>query len=166
METIPREILDPFYRYKRHILQMQITKHETLITNLDQVAKNICRNPEHLAKWFSLNIKGSPVKVQKLNGVVILSLKGNPTLSTLEDILEKFIEKYVICPVCKLPETKYMVDSTLNLQCEACGNNQECKSNEPFVKFILNENTQIEEAQENEKSKKAKRLAKNQSNSQ
>lgn len=105
--TIPRGSLDPFYRYKRPVLKTKLGKaNTTIIENLDDVSRALNRPSPTILSFMKTKLGTSGQKA---------TLKGSFSTQELEDVLEAFIEKDVLCRVCGNPET---VDG----RCSACGN--------------------------------------------
>ena len=97
---------DDFYRYKREILVFQKTGCTFVITNLQKVAKQLKVPSDHLSKYLAKNC-GQPI----LDGNKIKSIPSN-----VESTVEKYIQKYVLCMRCNLPE---LLDS--GWICKSCG---------------------------------------------
>lgn len=67
-------------------------------------------------------------------------LNGAHSHSTLIKLLDKFIEMFVLCPTCKLPEIVISVNqkhTSLKMSCNACGYHAIIKSGHKLVKYIL-----------------------------
>lgn len=87
---------DPFYRYQMPLPILTLVKKKTQITNLEDLAKSLDRPTNMIMEFFKLLFSCS-VKNNNINKKV-----------TQEDVLDGlriFIEHYVLCPQCKLPET-------------------------------------------------------------
>jgi len=143
MENIPKDCVDPFYRYKRRRILIEKQKNCTLITNIDQVAKDLRRSPGHLAKFFSFHLFGSRVsfvnEIKNGRENMVIKYKGNEG-QDFEALLEDFIAKFVLCEVCANPETDFNITKkTLELHCRACGGKTVPTQDNPFCKFIVQE---------------------------
>jgi translation initiation factor 2 beta subunit (eIF-2beta)/eIF-5 len=111
--NIPKACLDPFFRYKRNVLEVRPGKgNTTIITNLDLIASQLDRLIDKLISYFR---KALSVNIFLRNGVV---LSGTWSTSQLETHLENYIENNILCTVCGNPET----DATTHT-CKACGLN-------------------------------------------
>jgi Domain found in IF2B/IF5/eIF4-gamma/eIF5/eIF2-epsilon len=67
-------------------------------------------------------------------------LNGAHSTATLIKLLDKFIEMFVLCPTCKLPEIVISVNvkhTSLRMSCNACGYHAIIKSGHKLVKYIL-----------------------------
>jgi translation initiation factor 2 subunit 2 len=48
--------------------------------------------------------------------------QGKFPADTLQRLLQRYVESFVVCPVCKRPDTKIVKERRLSfLVCEACG---------------------------------------------
>ena len=55
--NIPKSQIDPFYRYKRNILQIQNRKGNTIsIININIICQQINRSINDIKKWFENKI--------------------------------------------------------------------------------------------------------------
>lgn len=111
---------DPNYRYKRDLLDIV---HEgkgnggTRIQNSKKVAKQLNRTEQQLSKFICYEL-GTGTKV-KDDGINII---GTHSVKKLESLVELFIQKFVLCPKCKLPETELSVENkVIKHNCKACG---------------------------------------------
>lgn len=105
------DIDDPFYRYTMTRLNVVRQKNKTLIDNLVIVSKDLERDPEHIAKFFkkkfsvSMNYKDNQ-----------LMTTANLTSQDFETALREYIQLFVLCERCNLPETN-LVDNVLVCRC-------------------------------------------------
>jgi translation initiation factor 5 len=112
------EIKDPFYRYKMAKIDYIIGKTKIHLMNLDEIYVNIGIHdnklfPKFLEKRLSTNIVKSKYKI---------SLSNKINIKDINNCLYEFIEYFVICPECRLPETNFLINNKkLYLSCKACG---------------------------------------------
>lgn len=107
------ETADAHFRYKMPRLVVQQVRRTTLVSNLSEVAKSLGVAPELLMRYFCLEL-GIAASASKL--------QGNHSASTLQAILRKFINNYLLCTQCGLPELLLQARSgSLLQQCSACG---------------------------------------------
>lgn len=105
------DIDDPFYRYTMTKINVIRQKNKTIIDNLEIVCKDIEREPEQLVKYFKK--KFSISMSYKDN---ILSTTANLSYQDFETALREYIQLYVLCERCKLPETN-MTEKLLICRC-------------------------------------------------
>lgn len=127
--NVCRDITDPFYRYKMPALSTKILGRETVVTNLEQVAKALDRSPDVIMKYFSV-MSGCGMNGNKL--------MGGYEAGYLQQILQHFIERYVICESCNNPET-YLSARSDNIRkvCKACGSHKPVRSDLTMKRYIM-----------------------------
>lgn len=109
VQSTDNAIVDAFYRYKREKVSVQhINKNGgmTEIINWNTICKQIKVDEKNVQKYLSKEL-GCPINSGKIRKIL--------TADEIEIPLQKFIEKYVLCPKCKLPE---MNDKDI---CQSCG---------------------------------------------
>jgi len=158
--NIRRDISDPFYRYKMEKLQSKIEGKgngiKTVIVNLNSVAQSLSRPPAYVIKYFGFEL-GAQANAKPTDDRWIIN--GAHDANKLQDYLDGFITKFVLCKKCKNPETDVIIkDETITLDCKACG--QRCTA-DPRLKlstFIVR--NQPKPGKKEKRDKKARREAK------
>jgi translation initiation factor 2 subunit 2 len=92
-------------------------KMKTNLMNFREVSQVLNRDATHMYKYFmkALATSGSLHE----NYVV---LKGKFSRAQLSEVLKNYVEQYVICPVCKRPDTRIVKEGEFHfLICDACG---------------------------------------------
>lgn len=99
---------------------------------------------------------------EKTNRYVIT---GAHDQEKLQSSLDGFIEKFVLCPSCKNPETDLVIskDGSIDRLCKACGAKLPVDMNHKLVQFIL-KNPGEYGSKKNKKDKKAKKNAEAEAN--
>lgn len=110
----PKYSSDPFYRYKRDTLHVEKVGEFYTLKNFELVCKQIEVDPKVVSKYFQGVLK-QPIMINKNTKQYQIKSIAKP----LEEVLEEFIQKNVICKRCDKPE----LESTLT-KCKACGNLQ------------------------------------------
>lgn len=89
----------------------------TFILNFKEICDELRRNPEHVLKFLS----GEMATLATFDGTRAI-FQGKFGQDTIRNLLEIYTDKYVVCPVCKRPDTRIVREKRLwFLQCEACG---------------------------------------------
>lgn len=111
--NVNSHIIDPFYRYKMPAIITRVQGKDTVITNLDHIAKALSRPPNLIMHYFSVKI-GCGKKKNKL--------MGTHDSQELQQLLQHFIDRYVICEMCKNPETYLSIshNQCIIVTCKAC----------------------------------------------
>jgi translation initiation factor 5 len=114
---------DPDYRYKMPRLEVDIESRPsgiaTVIVNAGSIVDAIQRPMDHFAKYLSVHLS---VRVRHHPGRNVLILRGLHAPETLAHYLYGYIECYVLCPQCRLPEASliFRIRHGLWLRCCAC----------------------------------------------
>jgi translation initiation factor 2 subunit 2 len=89
----------------------------TIISNFKEVADALNRDPQHMLKFLS----GEMATAATIQGSRII-FQGKFSQETFDRLMDRYMESFVICPVCKRPDTKIIKEKRLSfLVCEACG---------------------------------------------
>ena len=122
---------DPSYRYQMNVMDVIKEKTKICITNLDQVARDLklpCKDVlvTYIGKRVSAKLKVEKVSKSKSKSVSSLcdrvTILGNMNPITVRESIYPFIESFVLCPTCRLPELSYgSKKSDLKVDCAACG---------------------------------------------
>ena len=89
----------------------------TIISNFKEVADVLDRDPQHILKFLTREMATAATYH---DGRAIF--QGKFRHDSFERLLQRYMESFVICPVCKLPDTKIVKEKRLAfLVCNACG---------------------------------------------
>ena len=157
--NIRRDISDPFYRYKMERLLSKIEGKgngiKTVIVNLSNVADQLARPPSYVIKYFGFEL-GAQTNIDPKDDRWIIN--GAHEASKLQDYLDGFITKFVLCKDCKNPETVVNVkDGEILLDCKACGMHTKSDMRHKLASFILK--NQPKKGKKDKSTKKADRKA-------
>jgi len=113
---------DPSYRYKiDKILLNKGGKGNgcyTIFCNLNNVSKQIGHNPVTICKYIGINL-GAKVIIDKT-----YSIQGHYDTKKVQNIIFNYINSFVLCPTCCVPELNYTFDKInkiIKLHCIGCG---------------------------------------------
>jgi translation initiation factor 5 len=110
--NVNRSVSDAFYRYKMPRIQAKVEGKgngiKTVIVNMVEVAKAIGRPATYPTKFFGCEL-GAQTQFDFKNERFIVN--GSHDASKLQDLLDGFIRKYVLCPYCDNPETELLVNA-------------------------------------------------------
>lgn len=139
--NVNRNVTDIFYRYKMPRLQAKVEGKgngiKTVIVNMAEVARAIGRPATYPTKYFGCEL-GAQTQFDYKNERFIVN--GSHDASKLQDLLDGFIRKFVLCPECDNPETDLTVSNrnqTISQSCKACGFHGLLKVNHKVNTFIL-----------------------------
>jgi translation initiation factor 5 len=157
--NIRRDITDAFYRYKMERIQSKIEGKgngiKTVIVNLSSVANSLARPPSHVIKYFGFEL-GAQTNTNPNDDRWIIN--GAHDASKLQDYLDGFITKFVLCKKCKNPETDvHIKDGNITLDCKACGKISDVDPRLKLTAFILK--SEPKKGKKDKSTKKADRRA-------
>lgn len=139
--NVNRSVTDAFYRYKMPKLIAKVEGKgngiKTVIVNMVEVAKAIGRPPSYPTKYFGCEL-GAQTKLDHKNDRYIVN--GSHDVTKLQDLLDGFIRKFVLCPECDNPETDLIISAkkgTIQQGCKACGFHGLLTFNHKLNTFIL-----------------------------
>jgi len=150
MCNIPSYIEDPSYRYKMPKLKTRIEGRgngiKTNMVNVCEIAGALKTDPAYITKFLGGELGAqSKYSVQEKTATV----NGAHETSTGQQLLDKFVDKFVLCPNCKLPETDMFVKKGfLRAGCRACRWSGDLDNGHKLAKFIVQNE---KKAQKNEK---------------
>ncbi|KAJ5073825.1 eukaryotic translation initiation factor 5 [Anaeramoeba ignava] len=155
MINIRKDIIDESYRYKMPALESRIEGRgngvKTVITNMNKIAEALETEPDIITKFFGFEL-GAQSKWEKktLRSVV----NGRFDTDDLQDLLYKFIDKFILCQGCFLPELDAKIDrhNRLEFSCRACGKSFYADSSNRLTGFII-KSLELKKQEERKKSK-------------
>lgn len=139
--NVNRNVSDAFYRYKMPRLLAKVEGKgngiKTVIVNMTDVAKALGRPPTYPTKFFGCEL-GAQTQFDLKNDRFIVN--GAHEAGKLQQMLDIFIRKFVLCPGCDNPETVLTVHvkrQTISQSCKACGYNGPLDMRHKLTTFIL-----------------------------
>ncbi|XP_064538796.1 eukaryotic translation initiation factor 5 [Drosophila montana] len=139
--NVNRSVTDIFYRYKMPRLQAKVEGKgngiKTVLVNMAEVARAIGRPATYPTKYFGCEL-GAQTQFDHKNERFIVN--GSHDVNKLQDLLDGFIRKFVLCPECDNPETNLTVSAknqTISQSCKACGFHGLLKVNHKVNTYIV-----------------------------
>ncbi|KAG6461900.1 eukaryotic translation initiation factor 5 [Manduca sexta] len=139
--NVNRNVSDAFYRYKMPRICAKVEGKgngiKTVIVNMVEVAKALGRPATYPTKYFGCEL-GAQTQFDFKNERFIVN--GSHDSAKLQDLLDGFIRKFVLCPECDNPETELIVSTkrnTISQGCKACGYHGQLDFNHKLNTFIL-----------------------------
>lgn len=138
--NICRDNKDPFYRYKMPPIVSKIEGRgngiKTAVVNTSDVARALSRPPSYIVKWFGFEL-GAQTSINEASDRFIVN--GAHDAPKLQDLLDGFINRYVLCGSCKNPETDILLlkDGNLTRDCKACGQRTLIDPRHKLTSFVL-----------------------------
>jgi len=139
--NVNRSVSDQFYRYKMPRLIAKVEGKgngiKTVIVNMVEIAKSLNRPATYPTKYFGCEL-GAQTQFDFKNDRYIVN--GSHDAPKLQDLLDGFIKKFVLCPECDNPETYLFVHAkkqTITQQCIACGHQGAIDMRHKLTTFIV-----------------------------
>jgi translation initiation factor 2 subunit 2 len=89
----------------------------TIIANFKEIADALDRDPQHLLKFLTREM-ATAATFHESRAI----FQGKFRSDSFERLLQRYLDAYVVCPVCKRPDTKLVKEKRLAfLVCNACG---------------------------------------------
>ncbi|WVQ62098.1 uncharacterized protein L199_000236 [Kwoniella botswanensis] len=141
MVNIRRDVEDKFYRYKMPLLQIKVEGRgngiKTVVPNMEDIARALNRPPTYPTKYFGCEL-GAQTSMANDRYIV----NGAHTADRLRELLDSFIEQFVLCPSCKNPETELVITGKsghedMHRDCKACGRQNGVNMRHKLVAYIL-----------------------------
>jgi translation initiation factor 2 subunit 2 len=98
-------------------LHYTVVGMRTIVHNFKEIAEILSRDPQHILKFLTGELATAAIMQESR-----VIFQGKFPRETIERLLQRYMETFVICPVCKRPDTKIVKEKRLSfLVCEACG---------------------------------------------
>ncbi|KAL0953278.1 hypothetical protein HGRIS_004528 [Hohenbuehelia grisea] len=141
--NIRRDVDDKFYRYRMPLLTTKIEGKgngiKTVVPNMADVARALSRPPAYPTKFFGCEL-GAQTSFDEKNDRYIVN--GAHDANRLRELLDTFIDKFVLCKSCKNPETELVIlkagrSEDIIRDCKACGERTGVDMRHKLTTFIL-----------------------------
>lgn len=98
-------------------IMIQTVGMRTTIANFKEIADALDRDPQHVIKFLTREM-ATAATFHDSRAI----FQGKFRADSFERLLSRYLEGYVVCPVCKRPDTKIVKEKRLTfLVCNACG---------------------------------------------
>ncbi|MGA3289493.1 MAG: translation initiation factor IF-2 subunit beta [Candidatus Bathyarchaeia archaeon] len=89
----------------------------TIISNFKETADALDRDPQHILKFLTREM-ATAATFQDSRAI----FQGKFRRESFERLLQRYLDSYVVCPICKRPDTRIVKEKRLSfLVCNACG---------------------------------------------
>jgi len=148
---------DPSYRYKMPKILGKVEGRgngiKTVLVNVADIGLSLNREAPEITKFFGCEL-GSQTTFAGDRAIV----NGAHRDMDLQTHLFKYIELFVLCKKCRLPETHYKIkDGLISQKCLACGNKDGVDMTHKLTAFILAQHKKAKELTKNDKKEKDKK---------
>ncbi|WFD42821.1 eukaryotic translation initiation factor 5 [Malassezia psittaci] len=121
--NIRRDVDDKFYRYRMPLLETKIEGRgngiKTVVPNMSEIARALSRPATYPTKYFGFELGAQTIVDEKGDRYIV---NGAHDANRLRELLDSFIDRFVLCGACKNPETDLKIrDGNILRDCKACG---------------------------------------------
>jgi len=121
--NVNRSVQDAFYRYKMPRLQAKVEGKgngiKTVVVNMVDIARSLDRPPTYVTKYFGCELGAQTQFDIKAERYIV---NGCHDAAKMQDMLDGFIKRFVLCEKCDNPETILKVKKNMiGAACKACG---------------------------------------------
>jgi len=123
---------------------------KTVLPNVSDVARSLSRPPSYPTKYFGGEL-GAQSTIDEKNDRYIVN--GAHDANRLRELLDGFIDKFVLCGECKNPETDLFLTKNEDIfrDCKACGARTQIDSRQKLCTFIIRNPPKKEKAKSKKK---------------
>ena len=109
---------------------------KTVVPNMSDIARALSRPPTYPTKFFGCEL-GAQTSFDEKNDRYIVN--GAHDATKLRELLDGFIDKFVLCKSCKNPETDLIITKSEDIvrDCKACGERTGVDMRHKLTTFIL-----------------------------
>ncbi|GAA5858193.1 hypothetical protein JCM8547_005686 [Rhodosporidiobolus lusitaniae] len=138
--NVRRDVKDKFYRYKMPLLLTKIEGKgngiKTVFPNMADVARALGRPSSYPTKFFGCELGAQATFNDDTERYIV---NGAHDQNRMRELLDVFIDKFVLCQSCKNPETELMVTKNdyILADCKACGHQGNIDMRHKLTTFIL-----------------------------
>src|SRR3972149_3875116 len=98
-------------------IMIQTVGMRTIIANFKDIADALARDPQHVLKFLTREM-ATAATFHDSRAI----FQGKFQRGVFERLLQRYMESFVICPVCKRPDTRLLKEKRLSfIVCNACG---------------------------------------------
>ncbi|CAN0161906.1 unnamed protein product, partial [Ectocarpus sp. 12 AP-2014] len=113
---------------------------KTVIFNVTDLSLALKRDPGEVCKFFGTELGAQarrPTRYNEEDERAIVN--GAHTNATLQQLVHKYVELFVLCPNCRLPESKYKIkNGAIFHKCYACGAKEMVDMSHKLCTYIVN----------------------------
>ncbi len=98
-------------------IMIQTVGMRTIISNFKEISDALDRDPQHVLKFLTREM-ATAATFHDSRAI----FQGKFRADSFERLIQRYLEGYVTCPVCKRPDTRLVKEKRLSfVVCNACG---------------------------------------------
>lgn len=141
LANIPRRVEDTHYRYTMPVIIIKAEGRgnglKTRFENIKEISKSLDRNQDHILKFLAIEVGAAVKENDGVNSVI----SGKHEVEDLAVVLDKFIDRFVLCEECDNPETELVIKKSIRLKCKACGHSTRCDESHKIANIMFRTKT-------------------------
>merc|ERR1712060_162780 len=111
---------------------------KTGILNMGDVSRALKRDPVYITKFIGYELGAQSTYTNKENEGERVVINGHHDTPVFQTLVDKFIERYVLCTGCHLPEIDMVVrKGNIVATCKACGWNGDLDNQHKLATYIV-----------------------------
>merc|ERR1712228_1021264 len=127
---------------------------KTVIPNISDVALSLHRSSGEVNKFFGCELGAQTTYSAETDRAVV---NGAHTNQTLQNHIKRYIDIFVLCPSCGLPETEYKIkNGVIFHRCAACGAKESVDMSHKLCTYILAQDKKAKKEGKGKDKKKSK----------
>lgn len=116
MKDLPEVVIE-VSRFEVPKVKGHLQGNKTIISNINEIVEKLRRPAAHVVK-FLLKELATPGEIK--GNFLVIGTKMSA--SRINEKIEEYVQKFVICPECKKPDTKIKKEGGfMFITCQACG---------------------------------------------
>lgn len=125
---------------------------KTVVPNMSDVARSLQRPPTYPTKFFGCELGAQTSFDEKADRYIV---NGAHDATRLRELLDTFIDKFVLCASCKNPETDLVItkNEMIIRDCKACGQRSNVDMRHKLTVFILKNPPKVKKAKKSKDTK-------------
>ncbi|MGQ4915013.1 MAG: translation initiation factor IF-2 subunit beta [Candidatus Asgardarchaeia archaeon] len=113
---LPKKVFET-KRFEVPKAKVLVHGNRTIIQNFKNICEAFNRPPEHVLKYL-LRELATAGQIDDIRAI----FQGKFMTSAINDLIRRYADLYVICPLCHKPDTRIVKEGKFSfLVCEACG---------------------------------------------
>lgn len=147
---------DPSYRYKMPRLIPKVEGRgngiKTVLVNVSDIGTSLNRDSSEITKFFGCELGAQTTMSIDEDRFIV---NGAHNSQDLQNLMSRYIEMFVLCKNCRLPETHYKIKGdSISQKCVACGNKDLCDMTHKLSTFILKQHKKTKSDKDSKDKKK------------
>jgi translation initiation factor 2 subunit 2 len=117
LQRLFRQLKEPPKDIRIPYVTVGSTGKKSIITNMAMICSAIKRSIDHISLFYSTELGADT----SINGTKQLVIRGKYSVSDAQSVLNKYVESYVVCNICRSRDTTQVKEHRVHLiKCNRC----------------------------------------------